>query len=330
MSIIDRRILPLLIAFLLQACGGAPERTGERTVRVEDPDLKGYQSTPGISGKLTSVGSDTLNPLMNAWASRFRAFYPAVQFDIEGRGSNTAPPALIAGTAQLSPMSRALTAAEIDEFENKFGYKPRGIRAAVDSVCIFVHKDNPLRSLTLAQVDSIFSKTRLRGGAEIRTWGNLGLTGDWAERPIRSFGRNSLSGTHLFFQDHALKGGAFRDEIQEQAGSAQVVREVSNDPCGIGYCGVGYSASGVRALALSEARPELAVEPTALNCYAGDYPLSRILFVYFNHPPGRTPDPLVREFVRMLCSREGQQVVLREGYFPMPAVVAKEELAKAE
>ncbi|HEV3027366.1 MAG TPA: phosphate ABC transporter substrate-binding protein [Planctomycetota bacterium] len=322
-----RKLLGVLVCSLLGAAPGQPAEDGATAL---DPGLKAYQPTPGLKGTLRSVGSDTLHPLMKAWAERFTSFHPDVHIDIEGKGSNTAPPSLIAGTSQLGPMSRALHASEIDAFEQKFGYKPRGIRSAVDSICVFVHKDNPLRALSLEQVDAIFSKTRLRGGKALRTWGDLGLSGDWADQPVRTYGRNSLSGTHVFFKDHALKGGEFREEIKELEGSAALVREVSEDRGGIGYCGVGYSAAGVRALPLSETSSSPAVEPTAVNAYAGDYPLSRILFVYFNQPPRRDQEPLVREFIRMVCSREGQELVLKEGYFPMPAVVAKEELAKAD
>lgn len=317
----------IVLCSLLGVAHGQP--AGDGPV-VLDPGLKAYQPASGLKGTLRSVGSDTLQPLMKAWAERFMSFHPDVRIDIEGKGSNTAPPALIAGTSHLSPMSRALHASEIEAFEQKFGYKPRGIRSAVDSICVFVHKDSPLRSLSLEQVDAIFSRTRLRGGKEIRTWGDLGLGGEWASQAVHLYGRNALSGTHVFFKDHALKGGEFREDLKELEGSAALVRAVSEDRGGIGYCGVGYSAPGVRALPLSDTAKAPAVEPTAANAYAGDYPLSRILFVYFNQPPRRDQEPLVREFIRMVCSREGQEVVLKEGYFPMPAVVAKEELAKAD
>jgi phosphate transport system substrate-binding protein len=294
-----------------------------------DPDLQSYRPLPALSGALASVGSDTLHPLVKAWGERFREYYPNVALDIEAKGSNTAPPALIEGKSQICPMSRALSAAEIDAFEKKFGYRPRAIRAAVDTICIFVHKDNPLRSISLDQVDGIFSATRRRGVKELRTWGDLGLTGEWADRPIRTFGRNSLSGTRQFFRDHALKGGTFREDLREVDGSEEIIKEVSADPSAIGYCGVGYTAPGVRALPLAPAGGQTAVEPAASHAYKGDYPLSRILFLFINLPPNAPPDSPVREFVRMICSREGQEVVLREGYFPMPAAVAKEEAAKA-
>ncbi|HVR84154.1 MAG TPA: substrate-binding domain-containing protein, partial [Planctomycetota bacterium] len=229
------KLAGILLYSLLGASAGRPAEDGSTAL---DPGLKAYQPASGLKGTLRSVGSDTLHPLMKAWADRFTSFHPDVRFDIEGKGSNTAPPALIAGSSQLSPMSRALHASEIDAFEQKFGYKPRGIRSAVDSICVFVHKDNPLRRLSLDQVDAIFSKTRLRGGKEIRTWGDLGLSGDWASQTVRIYGRNSLSGTYVFFKDHALKGGEFREDLKELEGSAALVREVSEDRGGIGYCGV--------------------------------------------------------------------------------------------
>src|SRR5919106_6482572 len=150
-----------------------------------DPSLPGYKAVSGVSGNLSSVGSDTLNNLMTLWAESFGRFYPNAKIQIEGKGSSTAPPALISGTAQLGPMSREMKGTEVDAFEKKYGYKPTPIRTSVDALAIFVNKDNPIKCLTLAQADAAFSKSRRQGGKEdIRTWGQLGLTGDWASKPI--------------------------------------------------------------------------------------------------------------------------------------------------
>lgn len=294
-----------------------------------DTRLVAYRPVSGISGNLTSVGSDTLNNLMTLWAEGFRRFYPNVQIQVEGKGSSTAPPALIAGTAQLGPMSRPMKAGEVDAFEKKYGYKPTAVRVAVDALAVFVHKDNPIRCLTLEQVDAIFSKTRRAGHREdIRTWGQLGLTGEWANRPISLYGRNSASGTYGYFKEHVLRNGDFKDEVKEQPGSAAVVQGVTVDRYAIGYSGIGYATAGVRAVPLAEQAGGPCVEANQQNAYAGTYPLARFLFIYVNKPPTRGVDPLVREFLRFVLSRQGQEIVVKDGYFPVSAPIALEELAK--
>ena len=294
-----------------------------------DPGLDSYKAVSGVSGNLSSVGSDTLNNLMTLWAESFSKFYPNVKIQIEGKGSTTAPPALIAGTAQLGPMSRPMRGTEIDQFEKKFGYKPTPIRTAVDALAVFVNKDNPIKCLTMEQIDAIFSKSRRYGYKEdVKTWGQLGLTGDWADRPISLYGRNSASGTYGFFKEHALKNGDYKDEVKEQPGSASVVQGVTVDRYGIGYSGIGYATAGVRAVPIAEKEGAACVEAMADNAYAGTYPLARFLYVYINKPPGKSLDPLTREFVKFMVSKEGQEVVVKDGYFPIPASIAKEEMDK--
>jgi phosphate transport system substrate-binding protein len=294
-----------------------------------DAGIPGYAKTSGVSGNVNSIGSDTLNNLMTLWGERFAGYYPAVKLQIEGKGSSTAPPALIAGTAQLGPMSRPMKGSEVDAFEKKFGYKPTEVRVAVDALAVFVNKDNPIGCLTLPQVDAIFSKSRRRGhGQDVRTWGQLGLGGEWANRPISLYGRNSASGTYGFFKEHALAGGDYKDAVKEQPGSASVVQGVTVDRHGIGYSGIGYATAGVRAVPLATAPGEPCREATPAEAYAGNYPLSRFLLVYLNRAPGRALEPITREFVTMVLSREGQEVVVKDGYFPLPATVVAEELAK--
>jgi phosphate transport system substrate-binding protein len=294
-----------------------------------DPSLESYKAVSGVSGNLSSVGSDTLNNLMTLWAETFYKFYPNVKIQIEGKGSTTAPPALISGTAQLGPMSRPMRGTEIDQFEKKFGYKPTPIRTAVDALAVFVNKDNPLKCLTMEQVDAIFSKSRRHGYKEdITTWGQLGLTGDWANRPVSLYGRNSASGTYGFFKEHALKNGDYKDEVKEQPGSASVVQGVTVDRYAIGYSGIGYATAGVRAVPIAEKDGAACVEATADNSYAGTYPLARFLYVYINKAPAKSLDPLTHEFVKLIVSKEGQEVVIKDGYFPIPGSIAREEMTK--
>jgi phosphate transport system substrate-binding protein len=295
-----------------------------------DPKLADYQAASGVAGSLKSIGSDTLNNLMSLWAEGFRSVYPNVKVEIEGKGSSTAPPALIAGTAQFGPMSRPMKGAEIDGFEKKFGYKPTAIRVAVDALAVFVHKDNPIKCLSLAQVDAIFSKTRKGGHAEnVATWGQVGLTGEWANQPISLYGRNSASGTYGYFKEEALFKGDYKDTVKEQPGSSTVVQGVASDKGAIGYSGIGYKTADVRAVPLSAKAGGACVEANADNAYAGDYPLARFLYVYVNADPNRALDPVRAEFIRYVFSRQGQQAVLKDGYFPITAGIAGEDLKMA-
>ncbi|MFQ5449504.1 MAG: PstS family phosphate ABC transporter substrate-binding protein [Nitrospinaceae bacterium] len=296
------------------------------TIKV-DPNIPPYQKVGGVSGNLSSVGSDTLNNLMTFWSEKFKEFYPNVNIQVEGKGSSTAPPALISATAQLGPMSRKMKGKEIDAFERKFGYKPTRIRVAVDALAVFVNKDNPIKGMSLEQVDAIFSKSRRRGHGEITTWGDLGLRSDWAKKPISLYGRNSASGTYGFFKHLVMKKGDYRDEVKEQPGSASVVQGVSVDRYAAGYSGIGYKTAGVRALPLSK-KGAAYVEATGTNALKGIYPLSRFLYVYVNKAPGKPLDPMTAEFIKMVLSREGQQVVLKGGYFPLAHAVIQQDLEK--
>jgi len=292
-----------------------------------DPALPGYKPVSGVSGTVKSIGSDTLNNLMTLWAEGYNRHYPAVKIEIEGKGSSTAPPALVGGTAHFGPMSRPMKGAEIDQFEKKFGYKPVAMRGAVDALAVYVHKDNPIKCLSLQQIDAIFSKTR-KGGADTSAdnWGALGLTGEWATRPISLYGRNSASGTYGYFKEVALFNGDYKDSVKEQPGSSTVVQGVASDRGGIGYSGVGYKTADVRAVPLAAKTGAKCYEATADNAYAGDYPISRFLYVYFNRDPNRALDPLRAEFLRYVYSRDGQEAVVKDGYYPITAALAEEDL----
>lgn len=322
-----KKLWLLMSIFNLGLAGAAI--AGE-TIHV-DPNIKSYLKVGGVSGNLNSIGSDTMNNLMTYWAEGFNRVYPNVKVQIEGKGSTTAPPALISGTAQMGPMSRAMKPTEIDAFEKKYGYKPTAIKAALDALAVYVNKDNPLKGLTLPQVDAIFSKTRKgKYKTEIKTWGQLGLTGEWATRPISLYGRNSASGTYGYFKEHALFKGDFRDTVKEQPGSASVVQGVTEDRYAMGYSGIGYKTSGVHTLPLSFKEGEPHKEAEMENVMNGSYPLARFLYVYINKKPGQPLDPLVREFVKFILSKEGQEVVVKDGFVPLPMSVVQEELKKIE
>ena len=307
---------------------GAAAILGAQALQV-DPKLPSYQKVSGISGSLSSIGSDTMNNMMTLWAETFRKMYPNVKIQIEGKGSSTAPPALIGGTAQFGPMSRAMRGVEIDQFEAKYGYKPIELKTSYDALAVYVNKDNPIGKMTMAQVEAVFSKSRKRGHKEdIKTWGQLGLTGDWANRPLSVYGRNSASGTYGFFKEFALKNGDYKNTVKEQPGSASVVQGITEDRFGIGYSGIGYKTSGVKAVPLAETDKGPYSDGAYADVQSGKYPLWRFLYIYVNKAPGKALDPLTTEFIKLMFSKEGQEVVVKDGYMPLSAAQAATELAK--
>jgi phosphate transport system substrate-binding protein len=294
-----------------------------------DPGLKDYERTSGVSGNLSSVGSDTLANLMTLWAEEYKRVYPSVNIQIQAAGSSTAPPALTEGTSNMGPMSRAMKDGELAAFEKKYGYKPTPIRVAIDALAVFAHKDNPIKGMSIAEVDAIFSSTRKCGAnADITRWGQLGLTGDWANRDIQLFGRNSVSGTYGYFKKHALCKGDYKSNVNEQPGSASVVQSVSASLNAVGYSGIGYKTSGVKTIPLSKKEGGKMVDATTENAISGEYPLARFLYVYVNKQPNKPLPPLEKQFITMVLSKIGQQVVVKDGYIPLPASVAERELAK--
>ncbi len=294
-----------------------------------DKEIPAYSKASGVSGNISSVGSDTLANLMTLWAEEFKRVYPNVNIQIQAAGSSTAPPALTEGTSNLGPMSRKMKDKEIQAFESKYGYKPTAIPVAIDALAVFVHKDNPVKGMTIAEVDAVFSSTRKCGATlGIDSWGKAGLTGAWENRDIQLFGRNSVSGTYGYFKEHALCSGDFRNNVNEQPGSASVVQSVSTSINSIGYSGIGYKTSSVRAVPLAKKAGEPFVEATAENAIEGSYPLSRYLYIYVNKAPNKPLDPITREFVKMILSQQGQQVVVKDGYIPLPAKTVSKLLAE--
>ncbi|MCI4440084.1 phosphate ABC transporter substrate-binding protein [Tibeticola sp.] len=292
-----------------------------------DPNLPVYQKASGVAGNFTSIGSDTLNNLMTLWAEEYKRLYPNVNIQIQGAGSSTAPPALTEGTSNFGPMSRMMTAKEVEAFEKKHGYKPTAVPVAIDALAVYVNKDNPIKGLSIPEVDAIFSSTRKCGyPTDITKWGQVGLTGDWTNRDIALYGRNSVSGTYGYFKEHALCKGDLKKTVAEQPGSASVVQAVSSQLNAIGYSGIGYKTSGVRAVPLSKKKGDPYVEADAKHALDGTYPLARVLYVYVNKKPNQALPPLEREFFKMVLSQQGQKVVVKDGFVPLPATMAKKAL----
>lgn len=296
-----------------------------------DPNLNLYVKASGVSGNISSVGSDTLANLMTLWTEEFKRTYPNVNIQVQAAGSSTAPPALTEGTSNIGPMSRQMKDKEIEAFEAKHGYKPTAVGVAIDTLAVFVNKDNPIKGMSLSQVDAVFSSTRTCGGAaDITRWGDLGLTGAWADRPIQLYGRNSVSGTYGYFKKKALCKGDFKNNVNEQPGSASVVQSTSASLNAVGYSGVGYTTSGVRAIPLAKKDGAEFVAPNAQTAVDGSYPLARVLYVYVNKHPNKPLPPLEREFLKLVLSKKGQEVVVKDGYIPLPAALAAKELAKLQ
>ncbi|WP_251359169.1 PstS family phosphate ABC transporter substrate-binding protein [Kangiella sp. TOML190] len=291
-----------------------------------DDKLRIYEKTSGISGNLSSVGSDTLANLMTLWAEEFKRQYPNVNIQIQAAGSSTAPPALTEGTSNFGPMSRKMKDKELEAFEKKHGYKPTPIAVAIDALAVYVHKDNPIEGLTIPQVDAIFSSTRKCGAeSDIANWEALGLKelGD-----IQLYGRNSVSGTYGYFKKKGLCKGDFKNTVNEQPGSASVVQSISLSKNGVGYSGIGYITSGVKAVPLAKKPGQEFVAATPENAVNKSYPLGRQLYVYVNKHPNKALSPIELEFLKMVLSKVGQEVVVKDGYIPLPAKVAEKQLKK--
>lgn len=301
----------LMVASAAGAAGGGGE-----------PELPYYTPTQGVTGKLKSVGSDTMNNLMTAWFEAFEKFYPSVQAEVEGKGSSTAPPALIEGAAQFGPMSRPMKSSEIDAFEQAFGYKPTLLRTGIDALAVFVHKDCPLEEITVEQLEQVFSVA-----GPVMTWGDLGATDStYRNRPISLYGRNSASGTYGYFKDVALGGNDYKATVKEQPGSSAVVQGVANDRFAMGYSGLGYQTADVKPLHIAPEEGYEAMAPTAENASSGEYPIARFLYLYINRNPNQPLEPLRAELIKLIFSQQGQEVVVKDGYYPISAEIAEQEL----
>jgi phosphate transport system substrate-binding protein len=302
------RIVLVALAANFMAISGA---------RSLDQSLPAYQQAKGISGRINSVGSDSLNNEMGLWSKGFMDRYPDVKIEVEGRGSATAPPALLDGSSQLGPMSRPMSGEEVDAFEKKYGYKPSSVHVAVDALAVYVHKDNPVACLTLQQLNRIFSSTR-KGpafGRDIKTWGDVGLTGEWAAKPISMFGRNSSSGTYEYFREMVLYGGDYKTQLKEQVGSEAVVQGVAGDKFAIGYSGLGYKTDAVRTVPLAKYEGAPCYNVSAEETYSGKYPIARYLNIYLNKIPDQPLDALRSEFIKYVLSKDGQELTEKGGYY---------------
>ena len=294
-----------------------------------DQSLPAYRPAATLAGHFKSVGSDTLGHEAALWASGFEKLYPDVKIEIDAKGSATAPPALLDGTAQFGPMSRPMTAEETAAFERKYGYKVSSFRVAVDALAVYVNKDNPIPCLTLPQVSGIFSSNRKApGSANVKTWGDLGLSGDWAARPITLYSRNALSGTYEYFRETALYGGDYKPDVKLLPGSEAVVQSVAGDKFAVGYSGIGYKTDGVRTVPLASYYGGTCYDAVPEATLSGKYPIARYLYMYVNKKPAQTLDPLRAEFIKYIQSKDGQEQTEKGGFYPITNEIRESELTK--
>ena len=293
--------------------------------------LADYQVTNHVEGGFSSVGSDTLANLMTLWSEHYKMLYPDVTIQIQAAGSATAPPALIESISTFGPMSRKMKPHEIVEFEQQFGYKPLAIPVAIDALSVYVNKNNPISGLSIAQVDAIFSATRNCGyPTDIKHWNDVGLIGSLRLKSIQLFGRNSISGTYSYFRKKALCKGKYKKNLSEQPGSAAVVQSVATSINGIGYSGIGYKTKGVRIVPLSKKKGEAYIVPTTQTIESGTYPLSRFLYIYINKKPGVALPVVEKEFLKFVLSRQGQEIVVKDGYVALPKAMISKILSKIQ
>jgi phosphate transport system substrate-binding protein len=316
-------MLRIVVAVLAAGLFTAP------SARAFDQNLPNYQPVPDLSGQIKSIGSDTLKNEMAAWAKAFMALYPNVKVDIEAQGSATAPPALLSGASQFGPMSRPMSAAELQESEAKYHYKPTSFRVAIDALAVYVNKENTVACLSLPQLNEIFSSTRLvTDGNDITRWGQVGGSGKWATQPIALYGRNDLSGTYEFFREQVLYGGDYKKQLKAQADSEAVVQAITTDVAGIGYSGIGYRTEGVRAVPLSSNNGAQCYDTSAEATLSGRYPIAHYLNIYLNKKPDEALDPLQREFVKFILSRDGQALTESGGFYAITSKIREDDLRK--
>lgn len=289
-----------------------------------DPKIPAYKPEQTVTGDLRTAGSDTLSNVVGTWAQQFNKVHPGVRIQIEAKGSSTGPTALLEAQAQFAAMSRAMKSKESDAFVKKFGYDPTQLRVAIDCLAVFVHKDCPLDEISMPQLRRVYSVD----SGDV-TWGELGVANAaWRDRPVSLYGRNSASGTYAFFKEVALGGADYKSTVKEAPGSAGVIQSIASDKLGMGYSGIGFRTPDVKVLRVSFDDGEVGVEPSQEAANYGEYPLARNLYIYLNYDRNAGLDPMRAEFVKLIYSRDGQESVVKDGFFPVSSKVAAEDLAK--
>jgi phosphate transport system substrate-binding protein len=286
---------------------------------ILDKQIHPYSPQSRVSGKLEIIGSNTMEPILERWKDKLEKVHPDLEIILETGGSNTGVESLMSEKTKIAAMSRPMNNKEIEEFTKRVGYPPISVPVALDAFAVFVHKDNPLDHITFQQLDAMFSSERRRGAHEpLDMWGQLGLSGIWEQAPILVQIRDAKSGTGQFFREFVLQGGKDKETVMVQPGAASVVYAVMNDPYAIGYSGIGYRTNSVKPLRVAALEGAPFVEPTFESAINGSYPLRRVLYLYVNQPPHTERSPILSEIVKFAVSLEGQQIVAKSGFFPLP------------
>jgi phosphate transport system substrate-binding protein len=275
-----------------------------------------------LAGGLTCVGSDSASSLVTRWATAFRMKHPQARIQMQASGSASAPLALTQGAADIGSMSRPMNTREEADFHARFGYAPTRLVIARDAIVVFVHPDNPVRRITIADLDAVYSSTlRCGAPAPIRRWLDLDakVQGILTMKSILAVGRDASSGTHELFRESALCGGEFRADVIAWPGNGAIVGTVAGNREAIGYAAVGYVNGLVRPLALARKHDDPGIMPDAKSVTDGSYPLARDLYFYVNRPPLRALADLPKAFIDYALSDEGQALVRQEGFVPLVA-----------
>jgi len=339
-SIPLRLASPLLLVSVLAAQDAHP--AFKETFHASLPSgLPDYKPAGEIRGTIRSVGADTMEQLTKSWLEVFQKHHPAVKYTMEAKASGTAGPALTEGTADVGPVAREMLPAEEDAFVKKYGYKPTAFRVATGSyrtpgkthaIVFYVNKDNPITKLSFAELDAIFSTTRKLGHPPVTTWGDLGLKGEWADKKVSLWGLIRPNGIAHYVQENVMKGGEFKNGINERTTVGKlpaldaIVQGIEKDRYGIGYSGFSNVTPNVKPVVLASDPKGPYFQGTFDEVVTHKYPLSRFVYIYVNKAPGKKVDPIVREYLSMILSKEGQQAVVQEGVFlPLPSEWVQKE-----
>jgi phosphate transport system substrate-binding protein len=309
-----------------------------------DPALESYKPSMKVEGEIRSIGADTMEDLTKFWIEGFTRVHSGAKFTMEAKASGTAVPGLTDGKADVGPCAREVLPPELGPFEKKFGYKPFAVRVASGSyrtpgkthaIAFLVHKDNPIKHLTFEQIESLYAASPAKPA--LTTWGQLGLTGEWASKKIALWGLIRPNGIANFIQYRVMANGGYKTGINERttvgslAALDAVAQGVAADKNAIGYGGFGNLIDGVKAVALSEAPDGPYYEGTFDEVVRHKYPLSRYIYIYINRAPGKPIEPKVKEYLSYILSKEGQEAVAREGVFlPLTAAAVKAERARLQ
>jgi phosphate transport system substrate-binding protein len=283
-----------------------------------DPEIKDYEKKGNVTGTIIASGSTTVGKLIEAWGNEFKIIYPGAKIEVLTGGSSTAPPALLSEKVNLGLMSRPMNENEITSFKKKFGYEPTEIRVGIDAISVFVNKNNPLNTINIQTLDNIFSETNNCGVKKnIEKWGDLEVKGELSKNKIILLGRTNASATYAYFQEKALCKGRFKKDVNEKLSVEEIVKLVGETPAAIGYSSLGFIVPNVKALALSPKNGDKGVEPSASNVIEGKYPLARFLNIYINKKPNSHVSMLEEEFIKFILSKQGQEIVIKEGFLPL-------------